>query len=77
MFTRLGRFTVRRRGLVLALTVLFVAAAGAAGTGVFRVLGSGGFEDPASESFRASAFLEEELGANEPEDHLARRVGRG
>jgi putative drug exporter of the RND superfamily len=76
MFTRLGRFTVRRRGLVLALTVLF-AAAGAAGTGVFRVLASGGFEDPASESFRASAFLEEELGANEPEIILLVESGVG
>ena len=31
MFTRIGRFTVRRRRLVLALTVLFVLAAGAGG----------------------------------------------
>ncbi len=67
MFARLGRFTVRRRRLVLAMTVLFVLAAGAIGTGVFGALESGGFDDPASESARASQFLEAELGAGEPE----------
>ena len=67
MFTRLGRFTVRRRRLVLALTVLFVVAAAGLGAGVFGVLEDGGFEDPGSESFRASEFLNEELGASDPE----------
>ena len=67
MFTRLGRFTVRRRRLVLALTVLFVVAAGAAGVGVFGALEDGGFEDPGSESSRAAEFLSDELGASDPE----------
>ena len=67
VFTRLGRFTVRRRRLVLALTVLFVVAAGGAGVGVFGVLEDGGFEDPNSESFRAAEFLSDELGASDPE----------
>ena len=67
MFTRLGHFTVRRRRLMLAMTVLFVLAAGAIGTGVFGALESGGFDDPSSESARASQFLEAELGAGEPE----------
>ena len=67
MFTRLGRLTVRRRRLVLALTVLFVVAAGVGGAGAFGALEDGGFDDPDSESFRASRFLEDELGASQPE----------
>ena len=67
MFTRLGRLTVRRRRLVLALTVLFVLGAGSGGAGVFGALEDGGFDDPASESFRSGEFLENELGASEPE----------
>ena len=67
MFTRIGRFTVRRRRLVLALTVLFVFAAGAGGAGAFGAFEDEGFEDPGSESYRASRFLEEEIGTDDPE----------
>jgi putative drug exporter of the RND superfamily len=67
MFTRIGRFTVRRRRLVLALTVLFVLAAGAGGAGAFGVLEDEGFDDPGSESARASRFLHEEIGTDDPE----------
>ena len=67
MFTRIGRFTVRRRRLVLALSVLFVLAAGAGGAGAFGVLEDEGFDDPGSESSRASRFLHEEIGTDEPE----------
>jgi len=67
MFTRIGRFTVRRRRLVLALTVLFVLAAGAGGSGAFGAFEDEGFEDPGSESYRASRFLREELGTDDPE----------
>ncbi|MGH9190861.1 MAG: MMPL family transporter [Acidimicrobiales bacterium] len=67
MFTRIGRFTVRRRRLVLALTVLFVLAAGAGGAGAFGALEDEGFDDPGSESSRASRFLQEEVGTDEPE----------
>ncbi|HEY6415602.1 MAG TPA: MMPL family transporter, partial [Acidimicrobiales bacterium] len=67
MFTRIGRFTVRRRRLVLALTVLFVLAAGAGGAGAFGALENEGFDDPASESSRASRFLQEEVGTDDPE----------
>jgi RND superfamily putative drug exporter len=67
VFTRLGQFTVRRRRLVLALTVLFVVAAGMVGTGVFGSLAGGGFDDPGSESSQASAYLSDELGATDPE----------
>ncbi|GIJ70535.1 MMPL family transporter [Virgisporangium ochraceum] len=57
MFTSIGRLTVRRRRLVLALTVLFVVVAGALGSGLFGSLGGGGFTDPDAESARAAAFL--------------------
>jgi len=67
MFTRIGRFTVRRRRLVLALTVLFVLAAGAGGAGAFGALEDEGFDDPGSESYRASRFLQEGIGTDEPE----------
>jgi RND superfamily putative drug exporter len=59
MFTRIGHLTVHRRRLVLALTVLFVFAAGAVGSGLFGRLGGGGFADPDAESSRAAAFLAE------------------
>ena len=65
--TLLGQFTVRRRRLVLALTVLFLVAAGMVGTGVFGSLAGGGFDDPGSESSQASEYLSDELGATDPE----------
>jgi putative drug exporter of the RND superfamily len=67
VFTRLGQFTVRRRRLVLALTVLFVVAAGMMGTRVFGSLAGGGFDDPGSESSQASEYLSDQLGATDPE----------
>ena len=57
MLTRLGRFTVRRRRLVLSFTVLFMVVAAVLGTRAFGVLEDGGFEDPASESARADEIL--------------------
>jgi RND superfamily putative drug exporter len=67
VFSRIGRLAVRRRRLVLALSVLFVVAAGAGGAGAFSSLEDGGFDDPDSESVWASEYLEDELGASEPE----------
>ncbi len=75
MFTRIGRFTVRRRRLVLALTALFVLAAGAGGAGAFGALEDEGFDDPGSESSRASRFLQEEIGTNDPEMVLLVEAG--
>ena len=66
MLTRLGRFTVRRRRLVLSFTVLFMVVAAVVGAGAFGVLKDGGFEDPASESARATALLEEHFGGGDP-----------
>ena len=67
MFTRLGRFAVQRRPLILALTVLFVIGAGSVGSRVFPNLSEGGFDDPSSESYQARQFLEDELGAGDPD----------
>jgi RND superfamily putative drug exporter len=67
VFTRLGRVVVRRRRLVLALTALFVAAAAVIGTQVFERLGRRGFDDPGSESSRARQYLEDEIGAGDPD----------
>ncbi|HET6833613.1 MAG TPA: MMPL family transporter [Acidimicrobiales bacterium] len=77
MFTLIGRFTVRRRRLVLALTVLFVLAAGAGGAGAFGAFEDEGFDDPGSESYRASRFLQDEIGTDEPEMVLLVEGGGG
>ena len=66
MLARLGRFTVRRRRLVLSLTVLFMVVAGVLGAGAFGVLQAGGFDDPGSESAQAQALLEEHFGGGDP-----------
>ena len=66
MLTRLGRFTVRRRRLVLSFTVLFMVAAAVLGTRAFGVLQDDGFADPSSESARADAVLDERFDTAEP-----------
>ena len=62
MFTRLGRFTVRRRRAVLVASVAFFIAAAVLGSGAFGVLRGGGFNDPNSESTRAGEILAEDFG---------------
>src|SRR3954463_7626263 len=66
MFSRLGRFAVRRRRLVLVLTGLFVVVAAAAGGGVFDALKGGGFADPKAESTQARDLLEDRFGQGDP-----------
>ncbi len=66
MLTRLGQFTVRRRRLVLSLTVLFMIVAGVLGTGAFGVLQDEGFVDPSSESADAARLLETHFDDAEP-----------
>ena len=77
MFTRLGRFTVRRRRAVLALTGLFVVVAAVLGAGVFGSLQSGGFDDPAAESTRATQVLEQTFGAGDPNLVIVARAAGG
>ncbi|CAN5729255.1 MMPL family transporter [soil metagenome] len=66
MLARLGTTVVRRRQLVLALSVVAFAVAGALGGGVADRLSAGGFEDPDAESTRATDALLEEFGAGSP-----------
>src|SRR4051812_25021717 len=57
MLGRLGDVLVRRRRLVLGLTLIFVVLAGAIGGRVANKLSSGGFTDPKVESSRAADTL--------------------
>ncbi len=57
MFTRLGLLTVRRRRLVVALSLALLVVAGVLGTSVFGRLGGSGFDDPGAESSRATDAL--------------------
>ena len=63
MFAWWGRAVVRARWFVLAATLVVVAIGAVWGTGIFGALASGGFDDPASESSRAHARIEEVFGA--------------
>lgn len=63
MFAWWGRAVVRARWFVLAATLAVVAVGAGWGTGIFGALASGGFDDPASESSRAHARIEETFGA--------------
>ena len=66
MLASLGRFVVRRRVLVLAVAVVAMFVAGAAGGGVAKHLSGGGFEDPAAESSQAKRVLEASFGTRNP-----------
>src|ERR1043166_3339069 len=57
MLARLGRFTVRRRRVILISAVVGLLVAGALGGSVVKRLSTGGFTDPNSESARAEALL--------------------
>jgi len=64
-FARIGRLSVRRRRLVLALSALAVVLAAVLGAGVFSELDAGGFEDPASESTRVTELVADRFGAGQ------------
>ena len=66
MFESWGRALARRRRLVLAITLLFVAFAGLWGTGVFGQLSSGdNFTPPASESQHEANLAAQVFGRND------------
>ncbi|MDQ3722953.1 MAG: MMPL family transporter [Actinomycetota bacterium] len=77
MFSFLGRIAYRRRRLVLAGTVVFLAAAALTGFSVFDALKSGGFEDPTAEAARAKVILGERFQAGSPDLVLLARAGAG
>ncbi|WPF83390.1 MMPL family transporter [Sanguibacter sp. 4.1] len=62
MFSALGSFAYRRRGLVLLLAGLLTVIAAVLGPAVTESVKSGGFADPGSESAAADALLEETFG---------------
>ncbi|MEU5855269.1 MMPL family transporter [Nocardiopsis dassonvillei] len=62
LFGRLGRGVHRWRWAVLAATAVFAVFSGIWGSGLFSDVSESGFEDPNSESARATRVLEEELG---------------
>jgi putative drug exporter of the RND superfamily len=64
---RLGRFVSLHPRMLLVASALFIAAAGILGAGVADHLSTGGFEDPASESTRAAARIEEAFGIADPD----------
>ncbi|HEY8472282.1 MAG TPA: MMPL family transporter, partial [Natronosporangium sp.] len=63
MFAWWGPRVVRWRWWVLAAGLALLAAGATWGAGMFGNLSGGGFEDPASESFRAQERIEAEFGA--------------
>jgi RND superfamily putative drug exporter len=65
MFEALGRGTYRRRWWVIGAAVAFLSFAGMWGTGVFASLTGAGFDDPASDSYRAAQRAAAELGRND------------
>jgi trehalose monomycolate/heme transporter len=66
MFEAWGRVLARRRRLVLAITLLFVAFAGIWGTGVFGRLSSGDdFTPPASQSQHEANLASQVFGRND------------
>jgi trehalose monomycolate/heme transporter len=66
MFEAWGRALFRRRRLTLVITLLFVAFAGAWGTGVFSKLSSGdNFTPPASQSQHEANAAEQAFGRND------------
>ncbi|SHN18514.1 MMPL family transporter [Actinacidiphila paucisporea] len=65
MLTTWGRLLVRFRWAAIAAGIAVVLVGGAWGGGVFNTLKSGGFDDPNSESGRASARIAAELGARD------------
>ncbi|MEV0406982.1 MMPL family transporter [Actinoallomurus sp. NPDC050550] len=62
MLESLARLTHRRRRWVLGAAAVFAVLAVVWGTQVFGALKGGGFEDPHSESARATALINERIG---------------
>jgi RND superfamily putative drug exporter len=66
MLARLAQLVLRRRKLVLVASVILFALSGAFGGKVSEELSSGGFDDPASESFKADESMLETFGSGTP-----------
>lgn len=66
MLIRFARLATHRPRTVLLAAVVLFAASGAVGGGVVEHLTTGGFDDPASESFKAEEILDEQFGTGTP-----------
>lgn len=62
MFERIAELAIRRSRLVLVVAVVAVALMGAVGAGAFGKLKGGGYDDPASQSSRATKVIEDKFG---------------
>jgi RND superfamily putative drug exporter len=62
MFTAIGRFAATRARWILVVALLASIAAGAVGFTVFSKLKPDGFADPAAESSKVQAVIDEEFG---------------
>jgi len=75
----LGAFAYRQRVRLLVVFVLVFVVCGVVGAGTARRLVAGGFEDPGSESSRATVALDSEFGLGSPDvlvaySHASSRV---
>jgi putative drug exporter of the RND superfamily len=66
MLRKLGHFTVLRRRWIMVGTLIFVVLGGVVGGGVADELSSGGFDDPAAESFLADKALDRVFASGNP-----------
>jgi putative drug exporter of the RND superfamily len=66
MLTRFARLATGRPRAVLIGAALIFTISGAVGGGVTEHLTAGGFDDPASESFKAEEVLDEQFGTGTP-----------
>lgn len=66
MFESLGRAIVRRRKSAVALFIISVLVSGVIGSLVFSRLDSGGYSNPASESYEVYEYLKNDLKIEDP-----------
>ena len=66
MFESLGHFIVRHRKSVVILYIVSILVAGGIGTMVFGRLDTGGYTNPASDSEKARAYLEDTFKVKDP-----------
>jgi RND superfamily putative drug exporter len=64
--TRLARTIIRRRRLVLALVITWLATAAIVGGGVAKHLSTGGFQDPGAQSTKAGNLVRDQFHSGEP-----------
>ena len=66
MFERLGRVIVKYRRSAVALFIVSVLVSGVIGSLVFSRLDSGGYSNPASESYEVYEYLKNDLKIEDP-----------